>query len=446
MKIFTGIFLLLLIATGVAWSLSPKPDPLGRTRLTWISDDNPARREHIDLFNKLHPECLLSLDPVYEMGMEKIIVRATAGVGPDLFDGYGNYQLAAFVQADIAWDITDELAKAGIDVKSEYWPAIVPIAVYHGRVYGVPANVASDALFFNKDIFDQMHIPYPRGPMTWDDFVKLAQKLTIRDADGHVTQYGFTFDFNRWMDFLPQFGARVFSEDGTRCTLDSPEAIAAAQFEWNMIYKWKIMPSATEEEAAVQQGGYGNIAMKFLANRRSATVLGGRWWLCTLRSYTGLNLGACEAPHGPVYCFNTYGKATLINKRSPHREEALKFLIYMHSREYNELVNQQADGMAPMPKYCSDKELFNPNFPKEDFHPVFREEMKHGTMESISPFVNTALAVRLINAQHDLLRRNAKSPEEAMKSMASEVNKEIQKTLARDPELKARYDALVKQN
>ena len=51
MKIFTGLFLLLLIATGVAWSLLPKPDLLGRTRLTWISDDNPARREHIDLFN-----------------------------------------------------------------------------------------------------------------------------------------------------------------------------------------------------------------------------------------------------------------------------------------------------------------------------------------------------------------------------------------------------------
>jgi hypothetical protein len=64
-------------------------------------------------------------------------------------------------------------------------------------------------------------------------------------------------------------------------------------------------------------------------------------------------------------------------------------------------------------------------------------------MESISPFVNTALAVRLINAQHDLLRRNAKSPEEAMRSMAREVNQEIQKTLARDPELKARYDALI---
>ena len=446
MKIFIVIFGCLLVASVVAWSIRPGPDPKGRTRLVWVSDDNPARQDVIRLFDRLNPDCDLSLDPVYQAGMEKVIVQATAGVGPDLFDCYGNYQLASFVQADVAWDITDELKKVGIDVQKECWPAIVPIAVLNGRAYGFPANVASDVLFFNKDIFDRMRIPYPKGPMTWDEFIPLAQKLTTKDEQGHITQYGFSFDFNRWKDFLPQFGAKIYSDDGTRCTLDSPEAIAAANFEHDMIWKWKIMPNAAEEDASLQQGGYGNVAMKFLASKRAAMVLGGRWWLCTMRDYTGITIGACEAPHGPVYCFNTYGKATLINKHSPRREQALKFLIYMHSQAYSHLVNQQADGMAPMPEYCTPADLFNPDYPTEDFHAIFPEEVKHGTMEQISPFVNTALAVRLMDAQHDLIRRNAKTPEQGMREMTRQINAEIQKTLARDPELKKRYEALVKRN
>jgi ABC-type glycerol-3-phosphate transport system substrate-binding protein len=377
--------------------------------------------------------------------MEKVIVQSTGGVGPDFFDCYGNYQLASFVQADVAWDVTDELSKAGIDVRKECWPAIIPTAVYQGRVYGFPANVACDVLFFNKDIFDRMGIPYPNGPMTWEQFIPLAQKLTIKDSDGRVEQYGFSFDFNRWRDFLPQFGAKLFSEDGTHCTLDSPEAIAAANFEHDLIWKYKIMPNAAEEDASVQQGGYGNIALKFLAMKRAATVLGGRWWLTSMRQYTDLNVGASESPHGPVYCFNTYGKSTVINKHSPRREQALKFLLFMHTKEYNDLINQLADGMAPMPKYCTMQSLVNPEFPKEDFHAVFPETMKHGTMEGISPFVNTALAVRLTDAQHDLIRRNAKTPEEGMREMTRQINEEIQKALARDPELKKRYDALVNQ-
>ena len=89
----------------------------------------------------------------------------------------------------------------------------------------------------------------------------------------------------------------------------------------------------------------------------------------------------------------------------------------MHSQAYNHLINQQADGMAPMPKFCTPDSLFNPHFPNEDFHLIFPEEMKRGTMEEVSPFVNTALAVRIMNAQHDLIRRNAKTPEEGMREM-----------------------------
>jgi multiple sugar transport system substrate-binding protein len=280
--------------------------------------------------------------------------------------------------------------------------------------------------------------------MTWDEFIPLAQKLTIRAADGHVIQYGFSFDYMQWKEFLPQWGAHVYSADGTRCVLDSPEAIASMQLQWDLIFKYKVMPTAAEEDGASQAGGWGSNTMKFLGDGGVATALGGRWWLCTMRNYSHLNLGVCESPHGPLRQFSTYGKATCINKKSPNREKALKFLMYMATKPYSDLVNQEADGLAPVMKYCyPDANLINPKFPNEDFHPVFRDQTARGVSEEVSPFCNTAVAEQIFKSQVDLIRGNAKSPAEGMKEMARQVNAEIAKTLARDPEMKAQYDALI---
>ncbi len=443
MRTFGYLFLGLLLMSLVAWATAPDRAPVGKTPLVWVSDDNPCRREHIDLFNQLNPDLHLILDPD-NAGQEKVIVQATGGVGPDLFDCYGINELRAYVGAGIAWDVTDELAKMGVDVRASVWPAMLPYVELDGRVYGFPANTATDALFFNKDIFDEAGIPYPKSrPWTWEEFIPLAQRLTVRDANGRVKQYGCFIDFWQWRFFVRQWGGRVFSPDGTRCEIDSPQCIAAMRFLQDLIYKYKVMPSPSEEDAMMAQGGWGSAGIRFIGGRRVATAIGGRWWLSSLRQYTSLRLGAVEAPHGPVREFLSYGKSTLINRKSPRREQALKFLQYMAGPQYNRLINLQADGMGPVKSYCTDENLINPRFPQEDFHPVYREIQEAGFPDEISPFANANAVGRLIGQQYELIRLNAKSPEDAMREAARQVNELIAKELKRDPELKARYDAVV---
>src|SRR5579885_1994800 len=112
---------LVLVAASVAmvWS-QPPAAPAGKTPLIWTSDDNPLRKEQMALFNKEHPKVDLQLDPMNQ-GIEKVIVQSLAGVGPDLLDCRDANQLAAYVKAGIALDVTDELKSRGIDVKSQTW-------------------------------------------------------------------------------------------------------------------------------------------------------------------------------------------------------------------------------------------------------------------------------------------------------------------------------------
>lgn len=440
--VFLAVFLGLVLLTFVAWRIQPAPAPPGKTPLSWVSDDNPVRRGQIDLFNKLHPDILLRLDPG-NTGMQKVIVQSLAGVGPDLFDCYDGYQLSAYVKSGIAWDVTDALKKAGIDPEQDVWPAVFPNILHGGRVYGFPTNAAVNAMWFNKDIFDRAHIPYPTGTMTWDEFIPLAKKLTVRDAKGRVKQFGLLADWWNWRQFVLQWGGRMFTPDGTRCIIDSPEAVAGIQFFHDLIYRYHVMPSPVEEAAMATTGGWGSGSIHFFGGGKGAMALGGRWWLCTLRTFKGLRLGAFPCPFGPRKVYRGYGRATLINAKSPHREQALKFLLYEASKPYNDIVNHEADALAPVKKYCYTPEyLHDPEFPAEDFNAVWRDVMKYGLPDEVSPFVNGNRATRILDKQLDLVKSDQKSASAALHTAAEQINEAIQEMLKQDPSLRMRYAKL----
>ncbi|MGD0091183.1 MAG: extracellular solute-binding protein [Planctomycetota bacterium] len=446
--LFCGAFAVLVLLSCLAWSLQPVPAAAGRIPLLWVSDDNPARREQISLFNKLHPQCELRLDP-NNQGMEKVIVQCIAGVGPDLFDCYDGFQLSAYVRSGIAWDITGQL-RASIDVDKDVWPAALHDFVLDGRAYGFATNVCANAIWFNKDIFDANGIPYPAGPWTWDEFLNVAQKLTVHEGR-RIKRFGLLCDWWNWRQFVIQWGGQVYSADGTCCTMDSPEAVAGIQFLHDLMFKYKVMPTPAEESAMATTGGWGSGTITFFADSKSAMALGGRWWLCTLRNVQAerkpgerLRLGAVECPHGPLRVFRGYGRATLVNKNSPRREQALEFTRYEASRPYNDLVNHQADALAAVKQYCYTPEfLHDPDFPDEDFNAVWRDIMQYAVPDHDSPFVNGQAASRIMDRQLDLVKNDEKPVADALRTIAREVNEEIQKTLRRDPELRARYEELM---
>lgn len=441
-KVFLGILVVLAVLSVIAWWLKPKPIQDGKTVLTWCSDDNPARRDQIALFNRLHPEYRLQLDPGNN-GMEKVIVQSVAGVGPDLFD---IYQPGACIEAGIAWDITDALRKAGVDFTNDVWKAVHPYVLQDGRIYGFPRNSGTDAVFYNKAILEQNGIPAPQAKLGSEEFLELARKLTVMEPNGRPKHFGFLFDWWQWQTFVYQWGGHVYSADGTRCIVDGPETIAAVQFMQDLIWKYKVSPSPIQETAMATSGGWGTGSITLFGGGRAAMALGGRWWLCLLRDkrqYPDLRVGAVEVQCGPVRRYWGYGGAVMINGNSPRREQALDFMIYMTGREYNELINHQADAMGPMKKFTeTDLFLQDPAFPDEDYNQVWRDVMAHSEPREISEFINGTVADRIVAEQLDLVRNNQKTAAEAMKTAAQQINSQIEKNVRKFKAMKTRYDAL----
>ena len=187
-------------------------------------------------------------------------------------------------------------------------------------------------------------------------------------------------------------------------------------------------------------GGFGSGSLTVMGGGHAAMAIGGRWWLAQLRNYKGLQLGVMEAPCGTVRKFLAYGRATLINKDSPNREAALDYLLFQAGAPYNNLVNRQADGISAFPKYNQTPEfLFNPEHPEEKDNAAWRDITEHAVAQVASPFVNGQKAGTLIQDQLDLVKADQKTPEQAMRDAARNINEEIRKTLAESPALAQRY-------
>jgi multiple sugar transport system substrate-binding protein len=435
----------LLVASILVWKMQPPSMVDGRVVLTWVSDDNPARKAQAELFEKLHPNIKLNIDPG-NSGVEKVIIQSLAGVGPDVFDAASAFELSAYAKSGIALDVTDELKKSGIDLPSQTFPAVLGTSIYDGHTYGIPTNVAADGVWFHADLLRQEGIAIPKAPWRWEQLIPLAQKLTKRGPDGKIERYGLLFEWWNCRHFFCGFGARVFNENGTRCAVDSPFAIAAVQMMFDLVYKYHVSPTPVEETSMAAQGGFGSGYISIFSAKRGAMSIGGRWWLAQLRQAKGLDLRVVESPFGRFRQSHCYGRGLLVNKNSPHRAQALEFQKFLASDAYLDLINDQADGAAAFRRAETKPSfLFNPHYPMERDNAEWLKITEIGVGDDVSPYVDNNTVGRLIQVQLDLVQAGQKSPTAAMKDAATNINLAIAKSITEDASLGARYRKTIRE-
>ncbi len=104
------------------------------------------------------------------------------------------------------------IQKSGYDL-NDYWPGLLESAKYNGSVYGLPRDIEVNILYYNKDLFDKAGVKYPDENWTWDDLLAAAEKLTVKDASGKVTQYALAMENNGKYDkWVNQNGGAILDD------------------------------------------------------------------------------------------------------------------------------------------------------------------------------------------------------------------------------------------
>jgi multiple sugar transport system substrate-binding protein len=236
-------------------------------------------RETAAKYNAAHPDVEVTVQATpdaqyYQMLDTRIAGRDTPDVFRMEYAAVGRYRAS-----NVLMDLTGKIdANYGADFIPTVWAAVTN----EGRPYAVPANLNTEAVYFNEDVFRSLGIATPRQidkSWSWGEFMELVRKLD--SAKKTPFPFGMAWQVKpyRWLQFLYQHGGQVFADDLKTQMLDSKESVETIQW----LQAWfteKLVPPSTAIKSSTDPG-------VLFANGTLAMVINGDWKIPAMTTAVG---------------------------------------------------------------------------------------------------------------------------------------------------------------
>jgi multiple sugar transport system substrate-binding protein len=253
MKRSLGIALILALAfnvavmatgSGEASAASKGPVELNIWMGSWWSDKAPLITAE---FQKLYPNYKLKIDTLPINGyFDNAAAAILAGGGPDILD-IDITQVATFASKNLLTDIT---ADVGSKLKAEDFLKVCwEYSQYKGKMYGMPNRGTGGVYYYNKTMFDDVGLAYPKDSWNWDDMLAYAKKITV---PGQKYGVGIAADLsdpnNVWSSFAPVlwgYGGEFMNADVSKTTLDTPNSVKGITYWLELYTRHKVVPEGS---------------------------------------------------------------------------------------------------------------------------------------------------------------------------------------------------------
>jgi len=265
-----GVGLVLVVALGLGLpAASPAADPV-RLSFWYPVDLGGGLAKLIDGlvgdFNKQHPDVQVTATYTgnYDVTLQKIQAAKLAGTLPDV--AVTEISSVPVLGALGAAQPLDDLvaAEGGKKFLDKFWPSMLLNCAYGAKVYGIPFQRSTPVMYYNKDAFQEAGLDPEKPPLTWDELVMAAQKLTKRDGD-RVTRWGLELPLEafNWFYYALVYAnaGESLSPDGTKVLWDQPKPVESLQFWYDLVNKHKVTPAYTPWNDGPQEFAAGKAAM-----------------------------------------------------------------------------------------------------------------------------------------------------------------------------------------
>jgi len=172
----------------------------------------------------------------YEETTTKALTAANAGNPPQVAVLL-SIDLFTLIEEDVILPISD-IATSDADREwiAGFYPAFMKDSQFEGKTYAIPFQRSTPVLYYNKDAFRAAGLDPESPPKTWAEMIEVGKKLTTKDANGNVAQWGTRIPTlglgGAWL-----FGGLVISkgdvlttETGTEARIDTPATVASLEF------------------------------------------------------------------------------------------------------------------------------------------------------------------------------------------------------------------------
>lgn len=476
------LILLALILLSILATLWKTPQVKGKIPLLWNTDANPVRDEQVALFNSLHESYHAAID-VSNCDVMKIIVQCAAGMGPDLIDQVVYFaSQSTFYDAGILMDLTDEAEANGFGLSTLH-PKARPLVTVKGldaqgnisdRQVCYPANYTAFYVFYNKNLFRQANLPFPKEDLTWDEYEKLAMALNKPDPDINKRIFGGAGVPIEKLFF--DFDAHWFNAAGTVSQLNTEAVFNVLKKQHEMMYITKVEPTPVEFKSVSSAGGIGFNYISWFGEGRLGMLHSSRWALILLRRFIHeqelkraaflekypnapaeeipqvLEFGCVQVPRpaGKERFTPIFARSVGVNAATKHKDGAFAFMRFLASKEYADHLNEGADSNPGPLQFHNEEYFLSASRPgEEEAHRVAVSSIEFGKTIEISPFISPMMVARLLGKATDKI---ANSPEISddeirylLKKAAEEVDREILRIIQNDPQKQTMYKKLLEQ-
>ena len=295
----------------------------------WTGSDGQVLMEYVDKFNETNKwNITVEMDMSSEF-RDKITTAMAADAAPALILGNAADKYTydgKLRKLDEIWDNTDIKKE---DFVSSYLDSLST----DDGLYGVPFQISSYVMYWNKDLFEKAGLDPETPPATYDEWTEMAQKLT--DPDSHVYGSGLSYT-NVGADacIMQMFGGlEVTEQDGKW----------HANFENNQGYIDFVKWFKTQFDNG-SNPTESDLDTMFVSNQLGLYITGA-WLMADLNAY-GINYGVTtliETPEGGkqapsnTQCFMVTSSAS--------DEEALaaeRFISWWHTGNDDEAIEDTA--------------------------------------------------------------------------------------------------------
>lgn len=270
--------LLLAVLVASAVSCRSRSADSGKTILTYTRWGDPAEvestKELIAQFEAENPDITVRVDVVsWQQYWQKMKTATVTGSAQDVWLMSPSY-VEQYASAGHLLDLMP-LVEADKDFKeSDYFPHAFDGFCYSGegdqmrpspfgqgvQLYAFTRDYNTGVLFYNRDQFDAIGLPYPTTDWTWDDMVAAAKKLTIDfDGDGIVDQWGYgglNYD-----TFSRLIGAVPMDVQNRRSTFSAELMLKGIDFCRDLIFKYKVHSPMVAQIDETESFTTGKISM-----------------------------------------------------------------------------------------------------------------------------------------------------------------------------------------
>jgi multiple sugar transport system substrate-binding protein len=412
---FSHVFLSLVLMTnfvvsGCSSSQQNRRSPqIILTIAGWQStpQEKQALQKLIQDFETDNPQIDVKYEVINSQYMDVIQTRLAGDNAPDIFY-LDALEAPALIQQGVLEPMNSYISE-DFDLE-DFEPSLINAFQERDKIYGIPKDFSTLALFYNRQMFDSVGLKQP--PKTWTELLTFSQKLTVRSSE-QTTQYGLGIspELARQYFTIKAFGGDLLNQAG-ESVFAEPNALKGLQL---IVDQYQI------EKTSTQPADVGaNSGTDLFGQGKAAMVIEGPWAIPYLKeNFPNLEFATAEVPtinNKPGTM--AYTVAYVINKDAKNKQVAWQLVSYLTSKSG---MKKWAESGLVLPSRKST--LTEIKYDKDPLYSPFVRGAKYATIWQAGD--NLPIIMNNFNNQFISALLGQQSLSNAMRKAQDTANKEI---------------------